>query len=280
MEFTKEDIAKIFGTYFGCKVQRCNSKTGEPTCPDDIMDMNLDVYSQMVSYGRDGTWFYKLMLKRISEITDEHAIKVALLAVHGTNGTEQSEVARFDDKVVVRLNGNIEVGICFPSCHILVASVDNEEFLPVDRFTEIIEFLRDEQYMIPYKGSDLFEYGIALPSDYTLTYLGISDHEKLRNMLDDIWVPVEAKCSALTNHFREAFNIPYINISHIPRNQPVALPTVNNRLPAGGFRLHGIGKLFPTRVGFVEELKKLLLSVLEYFDQQTILVRVKPEEEK
>ena len=96
MEFSKEDIDKIFGTYFGFKVQRCNSKTGEPTCPDDIMDMNLDVYSQMVSYGRDGTWFYKLMLKRISEITDEHAIKVALLAVHGTNGTEQSEVARFE----------------------------------------------------------------------------------------------------------------------------------------------------------------------------------------
>lgn len=62
MELTKEEIAKVFAMYLGCKV-KC-SKSGALA----------DVYSPYAcaDYG-----YWQLLLTPLSEITDEHAVEVA-----------------------------------------------------------------------------------------------------------------------------------------------------------------------------------------------------------
>ncbi len=73
---TKDEVVKVFATYWGCRCQRMVTKTGLPSGDGDVLICGHDL---MESLKNTNTWFYKIILTPLSEISDEHAKEVAIL---------------------------------------------------------------------------------------------------------------------------------------------------------------------------------------------------------
>ncbi len=137
MELTKNDKARVFALYLGAKCRRFYRQTHK-TYEDDTIVLDSENFHG-ISNG-SGSYYYKLILKELSEISDEDATKVSILA---GNEIENDFVPTGAQKQTFldSLNSAIDMDI-----------------LPYN----VADYLRSKSYHIPYKGVNLFDAGIAI----------------------------------------------------------------------------------------------------------------------
>lgn len=158
MKLTNEEIAKVFALYLGCKMEYTSvfdpnlklrgnllgvcSYTTELLLTDDSSDLNNQ---SVIGHA-------KLLLTPLSNISDEHAIEVAKILYpdhHNNNYTVQRE------------NNRVDVWFGYNCVHIYHdGSIKGKEDGWINY--EVADQLREWGYMLPYKGFDLFELGIAI----------------------------------------------------------------------------------------------------------------------
>lgn len=119
---TTEDKERIWGLYIGSKYKFPNGK-------------NEEIITGVVCYNAAyGNYDAKLILKDLSDITDEDAIEVANII--GLKEWEEEDKLAYGKEYAMEY-GN---GIIY----------------------RVADFLRSKSYMIPYKGINLFDAGIAI----------------------------------------------------------------------------------------------------------------------
>lgn len=147
---SKEDRARVFALYLGCDLDLGDNEH-TATLAGVGMDDFTSIEHSTGSYGEHSIHDQstKLILKDLSEISDEDAVEVAkILKVSYSNNPESD--ACFDiTGLAYFLQELFETGSD-------VMSVTGDKFLLLS------DYLRSKSYMLPYKGQDLFTTGIAV----------------------------------------------------------------------------------------------------------------------
>lgn len=140
---TTEDKARVFGLYIGSMCQRFLVDHNVPSGEDDKIQLDHINFRSLVD--GNGEWYYKLILKDLSEITDEDARGVAKIY--------------YDADAASWQQGQGIVRLLTQEPYIKLV---NPRF---DKITDIVDFLRSRSYMLPYRGINLFESGIAVKKE-------------------------------------------------------------------------------------------------------------------
>jgi hypothetical protein len=130
-QLTKEERAKIYSLYYGAD---CYHYTG---WRDGATEKITAKHIAMIEDG--GSKYSQLILKDLSEITDEDALNVA--KTHYENREEM--IAASPQRYIKNVKEHVLTPI---------------EVLPY----YITDFLRSKSYALPYNGHDLFTLGIAI----------------------------------------------------------------------------------------------------------------------
>lgn len=139
MELTQQDKAMVFAMYIGSDIKVSDSKKQYNLI--GVVRNNCTVIGTQGMVKTSGIDICKLILKDLSDITDEDAIEVGKIFSKNSGTWQQGRgVLHF------LLSGNFQPlgGIDF------------------DTITNIIDYLRSKSYMLCCKGINLFDAGIAI----------------------------------------------------------------------------------------------------------------------
>lgn len=159
-ELTKEEIARVFSFYWDAPVLLLSVH-------NELKPMGY-VDSRIMMSLKDTDIVFKLRLKPLSKITDEHAIEVCKsfyqLCFNGKckNGWQVEKDKMYPDEflnithkdndfffVIDKIDGNITL-------------YRSEEYDSGGCNVDAVDKLRELGYALPYKGKSLFELGIAI----------------------------------------------------------------------------------------------------------------------
>lgn len=165
---TNEERARIFGMYIGNK---CLIKI-EQGSYSTVLQVTGDMINNYLSYKDGDRVDFVLLLTPLSKITDEHAIEVAKIwhpnyywkVIKKSKGILLVEC----DDYIMWIDC-VNASFYFEEKYIGFENIDahrgEKETTYCENIVEIIDYLRELGYSLPYKGKCLFELGIAIDKD-------------------------------------------------------------------------------------------------------------------
>lgn len=170
-ELTNEDKARVFAMYLGCEC--IADEQLEHWHPFDKGEKGLKVagvvhetvvIQRIAETVKDKYNQCKLLLKPLSEISDEDAIEVIKISVRTGKGDysqlEYTITESSDECKVVSCMSML--GRVYYNGNVFLHNEDISDFFPIHNHIETTDFLRSRGYALPYKGIDLFGSGIAI----------------------------------------------------------------------------------------------------------------------
>lgn len=148
-ELINNEIAKIFSMYMPCKTMQHGNDFDRMLVGIGGFEDNGYCYGRLKNKASVANVFvtdFQIILTPLSDITDAHAAIIA-------------DMNRYDK------NANIKVRAKVGRDILNRIFVDNYKNHPICLPYECADYLRELGYALPYKGIDLFELGIAIPSN-------------------------------------------------------------------------------------------------------------------
>lgn len=154
-QFELNDKIKIFGLYMGARYEyKENGKRLH-----DIVRFDIGTQTRILSHDA------RLTLKPLSTLTDAEVIEVCYqyfpVPFSGRNGKRFWNIVREENEILVGSSYN-DYSFTFD---VTDASIQNYKGGEQDAFwsnVQMLDYLRDHGFAIPYKGIDLFKSGIAV----------------------------------------------------------------------------------------------------------------------
>lgn len=142
-EISNEMRARVFAAYWGADyISTYNGRGSTHKVDATAMAALLDEKNYGV--------VRQLLLHRLEDITDDHAIEVAkILKEPVPKSAKDMSVSKWNKLLI----GDIFL------------SEENEERLHYSVWVELIDYLRSKSYALPFMGIDLFASGIAIAHD-------------------------------------------------------------------------------------------------------------------
>lgn len=167
-EVTTNFIEAAIAAYLGSnvKVYYTSMTTKKP----EFLERKLDVF-QLYFYAGKQECTCKLQLRSLADITLEHLTKLAVMAMQSKYITEVipayriqvGDVSKDREKTFVQVFcKDIEHYLyIFNDFRLVLHCAETTAEVPIENQVEIIDFLREESYAIPFRGVDLVKAGIA-----------------------------------------------------------------------------------------------------------------------